>query len=56
MAMKLRHSGVTRADQKNQAEEARMIQEIYQGFSRMEERVEALEAILMDGKGKGASK
>ena len=50
MAMKLRHGGVTRADQNSQAEEARMIQEIYQGFSRMEERVEALDTILLDGK------
>lgn len=29
-------------------EEARMIQEIYQGLSRMEQRVEALETILCD--------
>ena len=50
MAIKLRHGGLSRTDQKKQAEEARMIQEIYQGLSRMEERVEALETILMDGK------
>ena len=29
-----------------------MIQEIYQGLSRMEERVEALETIILDSKGK----
>lgn len=29
-------------------DEARMIQEIYQGLSRMEQRVEALETILYD--------
>jgi phage shock protein B len=31
-----------------QAEEAKMIQEIYKSLSRMEERVEALETILLD--------
>ena len=35
-------------DQKNQANEAKMIQEIYQGLSRMEERLEALETIILD--------
>ena len=29
-------------------EESKMIQEIYQGFSRMEERIEALETIILD--------
>ena len=39
----------------DQAEEAKMIQEIYTGLSRMEERVEALETILLDQeKRKGA--
>jgi phage shock protein B len=38
---------------KNQAEEAKMIQEIYQGLSRMEERIEALETILLDHKKEG---
>ncbi len=33
-------------DEKN--EEARMIQEMYQGLSRMEQRVDALETILME--------
>ena len=32
----------------DQAEETKMIQEIYKGLSRMEERVEALETILLD--------
>lgn len=31
-----------------QAEEAKMIQEIYKGLSRMEDRVEALETILLE--------
>ena len=34
-------------DADDQAEEAKMIQEIYKSLSRMEERVEALETILL---------
>jgi len=52
MGIKLRHGGVSHKDRKYQAEEAGMIQEIYQGLSRMEKRVEALETILMDRKEK----
>jgi len=48
MAIKILKGGVSRKDQNFQAEEARMIQEIYQGLSRMEERVEALETIILD--------
>ena len=48
MAIKILKGGFSRKDQRNQAEEARLIQEIYQGFARMEERVEALETILLD--------
>lgn len=33
--------------QQLQAEEAKLMQEIYQGLSRMQERVEALETILL---------
>jgi phage shock protein B len=36
------------ASRKDQAEDSRVIQEIYQGLSRMEVRVEALETILLD--------
>jgi phage shock protein B len=36
-----------------QADETRMIQELYQGLSRMEERVDALETILLDRERKG---
>ena len=36
------------ASRKDQAEDSRIIQEIYQGLSRMESRVEALETILLD--------
>jgi phage shock protein B len=48
MAIKILKGGVSRKSQKNQAEEARMIQEIYRGLSRLEERVESLETILLD--------
>ncbi|UCG12069.1 MAG: phage-shock protein [Deltaproteobacteria bacterium] len=37
-----------RRDKPQQTEEARTIQEVHQGLSRMEERVEALETILLD--------
>ena len=50
LAMKLRHGGLSARSREAQAEEARMIQDIYQGLSRMEARVEALETILMEHK------
>ncbi len=34
------------------SEEAKVIQEIYQGLEKMEERIESLETILMDGQEK----
>jgi phage shock protein B len=52
MAIKIIKGGVSRKKQKYQADETRMIQEIYQGLSRMEERVESLETILLDRKKK----
>ena len=45
ISIKLLKGGASR---KNQAEDAKITQEIYQGLSRMEERVEALETILLD--------
>ena len=36
-----------------QADEAQMIQELYQGLSKMEARVEALETLLIDQERKG---
>jgi phage shock protein B len=45
LAIKFCRGGQSAGDQ---AAEARMIQEIYKGLSRMEERVEALETILLD--------
>ena len=52
MAIKILKGGVSRKGQQFQAEETRMIQEIYQGLSRMEERVEALETIIIDSERK----
>ena len=52
IAIKLIKGGIFRTDRKQQAEETKMIQEIYQGLARMERRVEALETILLDRDGK----
>ncbi len=48
IAIKIIRGGVSRTGQKLQSDEARMIQEIYQSLSRMEERVEALETLILD--------
>ena len=40
--------GLSKTEQNKYSEETRMIQDIYQGLSRMEERVEALETILIE--------
>ena len=45
LAIKFLRGGKSAGDQ---AQEAKMIQEIYKGLSRMEERIEALETILLD--------
>ena len=48
LAIRIIKGDSARGGQKREADEAKMIQEIYQGLSRMEERVEALETILLD--------
>ena len=48
LAIKILKGGLSRAGQQTQAAEAKMIQEIYQGLSRMEERIDALETIILD--------
>jgi len=53
MALKILKGGISRKGREHDSEEARMIQEIYQGLSRMEERVDALETIILDRKRKG---
>lgn len=40
--------GLSRKERQAHAEETRMIQDIFNGLSRMEERVEALETILIE--------
>ena len=53
LAIKFIRGGQSAGDQ---AEEAKMIQEIYTSLSRMEERVEALETILLDQEGRKSKK
>jgi phage shock protein B len=48
MAIKIIRGGISPKGKKLQTEESKIIQEIYQGLSRMEERVETLETILLD--------
>ena len=45
LSIKLLKGGTSRKDQ---AEDSKIIHGIYQGLSRMEDRVEALETILLD--------
>jgi len=52
MSIRLRHGGLSKKDRQQQVDEAEMIQEIYSGLSKMEERIDALETILMDRSGK----
>ena len=49
LVMKMRHAGLSAKDRKESNDEAMMIQEIYRGLEKMENRIEALETILMDG-------
>ncbi|MBN2418324.1 MAG: hypothetical protein JXL81_02985, partial [Deltaproteobacteria bacterium] len=48
IGLKILKGGVSQKGQKSQSDEARIIQEIYQGLTRMEERVESLETILLE--------
>lgn len=48
IAIKMFRGGLSRENRQQRADDARMIQEIYQGLSRMEQRVESLETILLD--------
>lgn len=40
--------GLSKKDKQAQAEETRMIQDIYHGLTKMEERIETLETILIE--------
>jgi phage shock protein B len=53
IGIRIAKGGFSRKGQAYQAAESRMIQELYQGLSRMEERVDALETILLDQERKG---
>ena len=48
--------GISRKSQKLETDEAGIIQEIYQGLSKMEARVEALETLLLDRERKDQKK
>ncbi|MFH0845574.1 MAG: phage-shock protein [Pseudomonadota bacterium] len=52
LGLKILKGGLSRTGQKLQSDEAKMVQEIYRGLSRMEERVEALEALILEGERK----
>jgi len=54
--LKIMKGDSSRQDGKLRAQETKLIQEIHQGLSRMEERVEALETILLDRERKGDDK
>lgn len=56
MTIRLRQGGLSRKDREAQMNEAEMIQEIYNGLSKMEKRIDALETILMDRQGKEQEK
>lgn len=48
MIIRMVKGGLSPDEKDEKSEETRMIQEIYQGLYQMEERVDALETILMD--------
>jgi len=48
IAIKIVKGGISPKGRRSEAEEARVIQEIYEGLNRMESRVEALETLLLD--------
>ncbi len=52
LAIRMIKRGTTPKDRQQLADEARMVQEIYQGMSELENRVESLETILLDSEKK----
>jgi phage shock protein B len=52
-ALKILKGESGRKAKTNDAEEARMIQDIYHGLTKMEQRIEALETLLLDKQRKG---
>jgi len=47
-ALAILKGGSRRSDRELQAEETRLIQDVYHGLLKMEERVEALETLLLE--------
>lgn len=54
--LKIMKGDSSEQETKLRTQETRLIQEIHQGLSRMEQRVEALETILLDMERKGDDK
>jgi hypothetical protein len=52
LGIKIIKGGIPSKGGRYEAEEAKIIQEVYEGLNRMEARVEALETILMEREGK----
>ena len=48
VVLKLASGLFSRSGREEQAEEARMIQEMYAGMTRMEQRIEVLETLLLE--------
>jgi phage shock protein B len=48
IALGILKGGKNKKGRKMEADEARRVQEIYQGITRMEERIEALETIILE--------
>jgi phage shock protein B len=53
MAIRIFRGGGNGGDHRARIEETRMIQEIYSGLTRLEQRVEALETILIEKEKQG---
>jgi phage shock protein B len=56
LAIRMIKGGKSPEDRQQLAEEARMVQEIYQGMAEIENRVESLETILLDNEKKDFKK
>jgi uncharacterized membrane protein len=56
MIVKMGSTGFSKSSRQSRSEESKMIQEIYEGLARMEQRVESLETILMDTQEKDRDK
>lgn len=55
-ALRVLRGSTSRRDRHLDAEEAKLMQELHQGLTRMEARVEALETILLERRGKEGHK